>query len=165
MADPGPAQRKLAQALGLAVAAPVALGKAREEIDDPEIRVALSVMQDEALEARDRCLDVAAGYGEEMRAEIVALAHDFEDKAGTTVRAWIRPATGAVERAEVLAMLEAAEVATWQSLALAGAGDLAVEELARWGLPVQRRHLDVALDACRRLAEARRDAEGREAAT
>ena len=152
MPEPTHAERKLAQALGLALAAPVALDKVAEAVGDRELLRLLARMHAEALEARDRCLEAAALHGEELKQEIVALAHHFEDKAGETVRSWVRPATGDLERFEVLAMAETAEVAAWQSLGYVGARHPELARLAAWGLPVQERHLADALDACRRLA-------------
>jgi hypothetical protein len=144
--EPGAPVRKLAQALGLAVAAPALLAKVRERVVDPELLIVLSRMTDDALLARDRCVDMAELWG--AADEVVALAHTYEDKAAATARAWIRPATTALERAEVLAMAEAGEVATWQSLADLGdaVGDGRLRELARWGLGVQRAHLRAAFD-------------------
>jgi hypothetical protein len=159
VAEPTNPQRKLAQALGLAIAAPVALDKVAEAVEDEELREVLDRMRHEATEARDRCLEAAAGWGAESREEIVSLSHDFSDKAGETVRAWIRPATGELERFEVLAMLETGEVAAWQSLALVGARVPALVRLAEWGLPVQERHLVDALQAARKLAVLRDAAE------
>lgn len=158
MPEPTNAQRKLAQALGLAIAAPAALDKVAEAVEDDELRAVLSRTRREALEARDRCLEVAARWPD-LEHEIVALAHDFSDKAGETLRAWVRPATGAVERFEVLAMLETGEVAAWTSLALVGARVPAIAKLAEWGLPVQEQHLVDALQAARRLAVLRDAAE------
>jgi len=150
--EPTNAQRKLAQALGLAIAAPTALDKAEEAVEDAALVETLDRLRREALEARDRCLEAAGGWGEELAEEIVALSHDFSDKAGETLRAWVRPATGAVERFEVLAMLEAGEVAAWQSLALVGARVPGLAALAEWGLPVQQQHLVDAFEGARRLA-------------
>lgn len=154
------AQEKLAQALGLALAAPVALAKAGAEVDDAELRDLLLHMGYEAKEARARCLEVARGWGDEVATEIVQRAHSYEDKAGETLRAWVRPATTALERFEVLAMAEAAEVVTWRSLALLGAGDPALAELVEWGVPVQERHFADAVEACGVLAQRRVRAPG-----
>ena len=152
MPEPTNAQRKLAQVLGLALAAPTALDKVEEAVEDAELRATLARMRDEAREARDRCLAAAAGWEPELEEEVVALAHAFSDRAGETLRAWVRPATGALERFEVLAMLEAGEVAAWRSLALVGARVPSLAQLAEWGLPVQEQHLVEALEGARRLA-------------
>jgi hypothetical protein len=50
-----------------------------------------------------------------------------------------------------LAMGEAGEVATWTAVEALVDAD-AIAELAAWALPVQRRHLELALDGTAQLA-------------
>lgn len=148
-------QEKLGEAHGLAMAAATATEHVQERTEDPQLRGELRRMRDEAEEARARCVSAERAFDPERAAEILAHANTTREKASDMLGAWFKAGTGPLAAWSFLAMGEAAEVATWsalQRLALRADPD-GIGALAVWGLPIQQRHLDIALDAAVRLAE------------
>jgi hypothetical protein len=148
-------QEKLAEAHGLAIAAAVVTAKVEAKIDDPLLREALAGMSRDADEARARCLEVERSYPEELAQELLAHANTTHEHAGDLVASWFKAGTDPLRAWSFLAMGEAGEVAVWSALRTLAvkSGEPAVEELAEWGLAVQLRHLEVALDGAVRLAQ------------
>jgi hypothetical protein len=143
-------QEKLAEAHGLAIAAAVVVDKVEERTLDLELRRRLWTMQEEAAEVRARCLAVEEEHGDEL----LAHAHVTRDHAANLAAAWFKAGTSPLRAWSFLAMGEAGEVATWAALeALAARADVdGIAELAAWGLPLQQRHLELALDGAALLA-------------
>jgi hypothetical protein len=148
-------QEKLAEAHGLAMAASVVVEQVRERTLDSQLQRLLRELQDDAAETRARCLDAEAALGSALAQELLAHAQTTKEHAGDLVAAWFKAGTGPLRAWSFLAMGEASEVAAWASVDVlarrARADGLA--ELAAWALPVQRRHLELALDGAVRLAE------------
>jgi hypothetical protein len=148
-------QEKLAEAHGLAIAASVVTAKVAERIADPSLLDVLSAMEDDADETRARCLLVERSLPEELRLEVQAHATSTHESAADLVGSWFKAGTDPLRAWSFLAMGEAAEVATWHAVATlavrADADDVA--DLAAWAVPVQRRHLTLALDGAVALAE------------
>ena len=148
-------QEKLGEGHGLAMAAAVTLDKVEPRLASHRLRRDLNAMRLDANELRARCLAVERRFGDEKATEILAHANTISEKAADLSGAWFKAGTGPLAAWSFLAMGEAAEVAAWAALdslaAREGAG--AVAELAAWALPVQRRHLQLALDGAVTLAE------------
>jgi hypothetical protein len=140
-------QEKLAEGHGLAIAASVAVDKVLERTVDPDLRRRLWSLQDDAAEVRARCLAVEEGLGEEL----LAHAHVTRDRAADLSAAWFKAGTSPLRAWSFLAMGEAGEVATWAAVSALADGD-GIAELAAWALPLQRRHLELALDGAVLLA-------------
>ena len=148
-----PLQEKLGEVLGLALAAPVVVGKVEARVEDAELLRGLAAMRRDAGAVQNRCAAIAAGWGDEVRWDVLAHAQYVQRKAGELAHAWFKAATDAVQAYEFLAMGEAGEVAATAALGvLNGGADPALEELVAWALPVQQRHLQQALDGCARAA-------------
>jgi hypothetical protein len=146
-------QEKLAEAHGLAAAAAAVTAKVEERVRDRALREALLWLRQDADEVRARCLTVEQAFGGTVAAETVAHANSTHERAADLAGAWFRAGTGPIAAWSFLAMAEAAEVATWTALAELAAradGD-GLAELAAWALPMQRRHLEVALDGAAAL--------------
>jgi hypothetical protein len=83
-----------------------------------------------------------------------ARANTIAERALDLSAAWFKAGTDPLSAWSFLAMGEAAEVTTWAALTelavQAAAPDVA--ELCAWALPVQQRHLSVALSGAVRLA-------------
>jgi hypothetical protein len=143
-------QEKLAEAHGLAIAAAVVVDKVLERTLDLELRRRLWELQDDAAEVRARCLAVEEALGKEL----LAHAHVTRDHAADLAAAWFKAGTSPLRAWSFLAMGEAGEVATWAALeVLAGRAHVnGIVELAAWGLPLQQRHLELALDGAALLA-------------
>jgi hypothetical protein len=148
-------QEKLGEAHGLAIAAAAAIGKVEKRLPSSPLRDELDAMRLDADETRARCLEAERVFGEEAAFEILAQANATSEKAADLAGAWFKAGTGPLAAWSFLAMGEAAEVAAWAALTsfAARAGDEPVLELATWALPVQERHLRVALEGAVRLAE------------
>ena len=143
-------QQKLAEAHGLAIAAAAVTRTVEARIEDADLRRELRSMRDDAEETRQRCLRVerAAAGGASRRA---ARARDLERTRRPPISSGrgSRPVRTRSARGASSTMGEAGEVAAWTAVAaLAMRGDDGdVAELAAWALPVQKRHLETALDA------------------
>jgi hypothetical protein len=148
-------QEKLAEAHALAIAASTVTVEVEARIGDHALIDRLRLMRREADETRARCLAVEHGLGAEVANEVLAHANTTREKSADLAAVWLKAGTDPLAAWAFLAMGEAAEVAAWRAvrvLAL-GSGAATVRELADWALPVQERHLQVALDGSRRLAE------------
>jgi hypothetical protein len=148
-------QEKLAEAHGLALAASVVTAKVAERVTDATLLDGLSGLHDDAEETRARCVLVERALPPELYDELHARASTTHEHAADLVGAWFKAGTDGLRAWSFLAMGEAAEVATWEAVAVlaarAGAGDVA--NLAAWALPIQKRHLAFALDGAVALAE------------
>ena len=144
-------QEKLAEAHGLAIAAAVVVDKVEERTLDLELRRRLWAMQEDAAEVRARCLAVEQALADPLAEELLAHANLTREHAADLAAAWFKAGTSPLRAWSFLAMGEAGEVATWAAVdALADADGIA--ELAAWALPLQRRHLELALDGAALLA-------------
>jgi hypothetical protein len=141
-------QEKLAEAHGLAIAAAVVVDKVEERTLDSELRRRLWTLQEDAAEMRARCLALERELGDEL----LAHAHVTRDRSADLAAAWFKAGTSPLRAWTFLAMGEAGEVATWMAIeALADVDRIA--ELAAWALPMQQRHLELALDGTAQLAK------------
>jgi hypothetical protein len=149
-------QEKLAAAHGLAMSASVVTRKVEERIEDETLLRELRAMRDDAEETRARCLVVERILPEELFEEVRAHANSVHETGADLVGAWFKKGTDPIKAWTFLAMGEAAEVATWEVVAAlaAEADEPNVADLAAWALPIQRRHLAVALDGAVVLATA-----------
>lgn len=147
-------EEKVAEAHGAAIAATTATEKVEQRLLDAELRHDLQRMRDEARETRARCLAVAESFGAEKANDMRAHANTTSEKLLDMVGAWFKAGTGPLAAWTFLVMGEAGEVAAWIAVAelARAAGNADVEELAAWALPVQERHLELALAGARRLA-------------
>ena len=148
-------QEKLAEAHGLAMAAAVVAGKVEERTLDAVLRRRLWTLQEDAGRVRARCLELERSLGEELAGELLAHANTTHERAADLVGAWFKAGTGPLAAWSFLAMGEAGEVAVWTAVSrLAANGDAnGIAELAAWALPLQQRHLELALDGSALLAE------------
>ncbi len=119
-------------------------------------RLELEALQAESDRTRQRCAEVERTFGEELAAEMLAHANSTAEKGNDLIGAWFTAGTDPLRAWTFLAMVEAGEVAGWSVVAeLAGRHPHEqVGELAAWALPVQKRHLRIALDGAVALAEA-----------
>ena len=148
-------QEKLAEAHGLAMAASVVVDEVRQRTRDPQLQRVLRGLQDDAAETRARCLEAEQELGSELAQELLAHAQTTKEHAGDLAAAWFKAGTGPLRAWNFLAMGEASEVAVWAGLDVLArrARRDGLAELAAWALPVQRWHLELALDGAVRLAE------------
>jgi hypothetical protein len=149
-------QEKLAEAHGLAIASAAATEKVEAIVPDAELRHDLRRLRADAEETRRRCLLLEERYGDEAAGEMRERANTIRERGADLAGAWFTAGTGPLAAWSFLAMGEAAEVATWSALvtlARKSRGGREAEGLAAWGLEVQTRHLETALQGAIRLAE------------
>jgi hypothetical protein len=161
MAELTKLESKLADVLGLAGAAKAATEKVRGMLDGDEQALAreLSRMHEEASETEERCTQVA-GELDGKKTAILEKARETRREATEMMQAYLAGADKAVDGLEFLAMAEAGEVGHWSIVKkLNEQADVrSVAQLADWALPIQERHLKVALDGS--LAIASREGPG-----
>jgi hypothetical protein len=143
-------QEKLAEAHGLAIAAASVVDEVLKRTLDVELRRQLWTMQDDAAEVRAQCLAVEERLG--LEEELLAHAHVTREHAADLAGAWFKAGTSPLRAWSFLAMGEAGEVVTWAALEALASGMNGIAELAAWGLPLQQRHLELALEGAALLA-------------
>jgi hypothetical protein len=146
-------QEALAEAHGLAIAASATVDRVELRTVDRTLLGRLDELRLHAAEARARCLDAGRSLGDEPAAEILAHANTVGDRAAELAGAWFKAGTGPTAGWTFLAMGEAGEVASWSALRLLAEREGRLVELAEWGLELQRRHLELALEGVELLAE------------
>lgn len=147
-------QAKLADAHGLAIAAADLTRLVEPRIDDVELRGDLRTMRRDAEETRARCVEAETALGEEVAREMLSRANTVAERASDLAGAWFKAGTDPQSAWSFVAMGEAAEVTTWVAVTTFAlqARAAGVAELADWALPVQQRHLELALGGALRVA-------------
>jgi hypothetical protein len=155
MAELTKLESKLAEVLGLAMAAQRATSHVAGLLDDDqdELRATLERMRDEARETEERCTEVAGAFNGKKTA-IVEQARETRDEATEMMETYLGGEDDPLDGFEFLTMAEAGEVGHWAIVEKLNerAGDPNVGELAAWALPIQRRHLEQTLQGSLRLA-------------
>jgi hypothetical protein len=155
MAELTKLETKLAEVIGLAMAAQVATDKVRTLLGDGGSGLAASLqrMKEEASEAEARCLDVAANF-QGKKTAIHDRAKTTRGKAAEMLQIYLGGDPEALDGFEFLTMAEAAELAHWNVLQVMNdrAGDQAITELVSWALPIQERHHADASEGAKQLA-------------
>ena len=148
-------QEKIAEAHALAMAAATVTEKVEGHVADAALRHELLTLRREAEETRGRCIAYEESLGPELEDEVLAWANTLRERASDLAGAWFKAGTSPLAAWTFLAMGEAAEVAVWRAVSALAAklppGE--ASDLAAWALPVQERHLAVALYGATRLAE------------
>jgi hypothetical protein len=146
-------QEKLAEAHGLAIAAEVVTEKVEGQTDGAHLIRDLGLMRLEVRETRERCLAAEQSFGAGPAAEMLAHANSTSLKGADLIGAWFKAGTDALAAWTFVAMGEAGEVAAWTAVReLSDTEAPNVRALAEWALPVQERHLQIALAAVAGLA-------------
>jgi hypothetical protein len=146
-------EEKLAEVLGLAMAAKAATDKVSALTDEPDLSTTLERMRDEADETESRCTAVA-GEIDGKKTAIIDKARETKAEATEMMKTYLGEDADALDGFEFLTMTEAGEVGHWSVLRKlnerARHGD--VQELVEWALPIQERHLQAVLDGSLQLA-------------
>jgi len=148
-------QQQFGEAHGLSIAASETVDRVESRLLGHHLRRRLDELRRDTAEVRARCLEAERAFGEDMAAEILAHANTIAERAADLARSWFKAGTGPLAAWSFLAMGEAGEVAAWSALCPLAEreGDPSVARLAEWGLEIQRRHLEVALEGAALLAE------------
>jgi hypothetical protein len=133
---------KLAEVIGLAMAAQGATAKVKGMVKDKALAKQLEQMGKEAAEAEQRATEVAGGFSGKKGA-ILKEARSVKKKATEMMKDYLERGADGLDGFEFLTMAEAGEVGHWTVLQELNrkAGNKEVRELVRWQLPIQKQHL------------------------
>ena len=153
MADLTVLEEKLAEVLGLAMAAQGATDKIKGLTDDDGLAQTLDRMREEAAQTEERC----TGLAEELNGKKTAVlekARETKGEATEMMDTYLGDDADALDGFEFLTMAEAAEVGHWSVLRKLNERKKQEDltELIDWALPIQERHFKEALDGSLELA-------------
>jgi hypothetical protein len=150
-------ESKLAEVLGLAMAAQVATKNVKGMLENGETGLApmLDRMHAEARDTQKRCTDVAGEFKGKKTA-ILDKAREVKGEAGEMMETYLAGEDDALDGFEFLTMAEAGEVGHWSIVGKLNerARNPKVGQLVDWALPIQQRHFKDVLDASLDLAAA-----------
>jgi hypothetical protein len=146
---------KLAEVLGLAMAAQRATKHVTSMLDDDEQDLAprLERMHEEAVETEERCTELAGSFDGKKTA-ILEKAREVRDEGTEMMETYLAGEDEALDGFEFLTMAEAGEVGHWRIVETLNrrAGDTGVAALVEWALPIQERHFEEVVDSALKLA-------------
>ena len=144
---------KLGEVVGLAMAAQGAADKVIKLVDDEGLSKTLTRMKAEAAQAEERGTELA-GSLDGKKTAILDKAREVKAKAEKMMSTYLDDDADGLDGFEFLTMAEAGEVGHWKVLEQMsqGSGNMQAAELARWGIPIQERHLQEVQAACLQLA-------------
>jgi hypothetical protein len=153
MAELTKLDEKLAEVLGLAMAAQGATDKVKGLIDDDNLKDTLGRMHDEAAETEQRCTQVADDLDGKKTA-ILEKARETKGEATDMMSTYLGDDAEGLDGFEFLTMAEAGEVGHWAILGKLNekAGEQRITELVEWALPIQERHFSDVKDGSLKLA-------------
>jgi hypothetical protein len=153
MAELTKLEAKLAEVIGLAMAAQGATQKVEKLVGDGALAVQLRTMREEAAEAEQRGTEVASGFSGKKSA-ILKEARSVKKKATDMMSDYLEKDSDGLDGFEFLTMAEAGEVGHWSVLGELNkkARHAEIRDLVRWQLPIQRQHFKTAQQACLVLA-------------
>ena len=136
-------EEKLAEVIGLAMAAQGATEKVEGLTDDDELTRKLEQMREEARETEER----GTQYAEDLDGKKTAVldkARETKAEATEMMSTYLGNDADDLDGFEFLAMAEAGEVGHWSVLGALNerAGDPRLRELVEWALPIQERHFE-----------------------
>jgi hypothetical protein len=150
-------ESKLAEVLGLAMAAQDAVGEVHGMLG-PEHEALASKLEQarkDARETQERCTALASTFKGKKTA-IVEQARAVKQEATEMREAYLGGEDDPLDGFEFLTMAEAGEVGHWAIVAKLNerAGNPELRKLADWALPIQQRYLQDVLDGSLKLAAA-----------
>ena len=136
-------EEKLAEVIGLAMAAKGATDKVVGLTDDDELSEKLEQMHEEARETEERGSQLADELDGKKTA-VLDKARETKGEATEMMSIYLGEDADALDGFEFLTMAEAGEVGHWSVLRTLNeqAGDQRLQELIEWALPIQERHFD-----------------------
>ncbi|HSL65972.1 MAG TPA: hypothetical protein VK874_15065 [Gaiellaceae bacterium] len=137
-------EEKLAEVIGLAMAAQAATERVEKLLDSKQKGLARSLkqMRKEAAEAEQRATEVA-GTLQGKKGAVLKKAREVRGKAQAMMKDYLERGSDGLDGYEFLTMAEAGEVGHWAVLGQMNkqAGNKEIRSLVSWQLPIQRRHL------------------------
>ena len=153
MAELTKLETKLAEVIGLAMAAQDATKKVAKLVDDAELAGQLQTMAEEASIAQRDGTEIAAGI-KGKKSSIMGEARTVKRKAAAMMSDYLEKGSDALDGFEFLTMAEAGEVGHWSVLGELNrkARNPEVRALVGKHLPIQKRHLRDAQAGSMKLA-------------
>jgi len=147
-------EEKLAEVIGLAMAAQGATEKVESLTDDEELTQQLERMREEARETEER----GTRYAEDLDGKKTAVldkARETKAEATEMMSTYLGDDADDLDGFEFLTMAEAGEVGHWSVLGKLNeqARDERLRELVDWALPIQKRHFQDVKAGSLKLAE------------
>jgi hypothetical protein len=148
-------EEKLAEVIGLAMAAQGATEKVESLTEDEELSQQLERMREEARETEER----GTSFAEDLDGKKTAVldkARETKAEATEMMSTYLGDDADDLDGFEFLTMAEAGEVGHWSVLGKLNeqAGDERLRELVDWALPIQERHFqDVKAGSLKLAAE------------
>jgi hypothetical protein len=136
-------EEKLAEVIGLAMAAQGATEKIGALTEDGELGEKLEQMNEEARETEERGTELA-GELDGKKTAVLEKASETKAEATEMMSTYLGDDADALDGFEFLTMAEAGEVGHWSVLRKLNeqAGDQRLQELIDWALPIQERHFE-----------------------
>ena len=136
-------EEKLAEVIGLAMAAQGATQKVGGLTEDGELAEKLDQMNEEARETEERGTQLADELDGKKTA-VLDKARETKGEATEMMSTYLGDDADALDGFEFLTMAEAGEVGHWSVLRKLNeqAGDQSLQELIDWALPIQERHFE-----------------------
>ena len=146
-------EEKLAEVIGLAMAAQGATEKVESLTEDEELTEQLERMREEARETEER----GTRYVEDLDGKKTAVldkARETKAEATEMMSTYLGDDADDLDGFEFLTMAEAGEVGHWSVLGKLNeqAGDERLRELVDWALPIQERHFQAVKAGSLKLA-------------
>ena len=136
-------EEKLAEVIGLAMAAQSATEKVGGLTEDSKLADELEQMHEEARETEKRGTELADELDGKKTA-VLDKARETKSEASEMMSIYLGDDAEALDGFEFLTMAEAGEVGHWSVLGKLNeqARDQRVQELIDWALPIQKRHFE-----------------------
>jgi len=146
-------EEKVAEVIGLAMAAQDATEKVESLTDDQELTRKLQQMRDEARETEER----GTRYVDDLdgkKTAVLVKARETKAEGKEMMSTYLDDDADDLDGFEFLTMAEAGEVGHWAVLGKLNeqAGDQSLQELVEWALPIQERHFEDVKAASLKLA-------------
>ncbi|HVD26545.1 MAG TPA: hypothetical protein VNB86_11190 [Gaiellaceae bacterium] len=145
---------KLAEVLGLAMAAQGATQKVEKLVEDDELKQQLQQMRDEAAETEQRTTSLVEELDGKKTA-ILEKARETKREATEMMQTYLGDDADGLDGFEFLTMAEAGEIGHWEIVGVMGdrARNSQVKQLVDWAIPIQQRHFETTLRGSVKLAE------------
>jgi hypothetical protein len=146
-------EEKIGEVLGLAMAAQGATDKVLKLVDDEELAQRLRQTHEDAADIEQRTTKLVEDFDGKKTA-ILEKARETKQEATEMMSTYLGSDADGLDGFEFLTMAEAGELGHWSVVAKMNekAGNAQLRELTSWALPLQEKHLELALDGSLKLA-------------
>ena len=153
MAELTTLDEKIGEVIGLAMAAQGATDKVLKLVDDEELAQRLRQTHEDAADIEQRTTKLVEDFDGKKTA-ILEKARETKQEATEMMSTYLGSDADGLDGFEFLTMAEAGELGHWSVVAKMNekAGNAQLRELTAWALPLQEKHLELALDGSLKLA-------------